>query len=343
MAADPTDLGLPGRHPEPTALAQIAQRRASATASSSSTASRRSPPAILILAANTAYNGFPLLASMLAKDRYLPRQFAQPWRPPRLQQRHRPPGAARQSPSSSPSMQTSAAHHPALHHRRLRLLHPVPGRHGPALEQELAKPPSTGGDGDAYTARGPSTRVGAVADRRRAGDRPASPSSPTGPGSSPSPCRCSSSLMKGIRRHYDHVAADSPTVRRGPLPSRDPRHRPGLAAARTHAAGPRASPGPPTPTRSTPLTVALDREETEPCGRVGHARSIPVELVVIDSPYREMTTPGLDYIAPAASRKPPRRGLRLHPRVRRRPLVGTTAPQPERPAPQGTPAVHRRA
>ena len=30
---------------------------------------------ILILAANTAYNGFPLLASILAEDRYLPRQL----------------------------------------------------------------------------------------------------------------------------------------------------------------------------------------------------------------------------------------------------------------------------
>jgi amino acid transporter len=30
---------------------------------------------LLLLAANTAFNGFPLLASLLAKDRYLPRQF----------------------------------------------------------------------------------------------------------------------------------------------------------------------------------------------------------------------------------------------------------------------------
>src|SRR5439155_21387038 len=30
---------------------------------------------ILILTANTAYNGFPLLSSILAQDRYLPRQL----------------------------------------------------------------------------------------------------------------------------------------------------------------------------------------------------------------------------------------------------------------------------
>ncbi len=30
---------------------------------------------VLFLAANTAYNGFPLLGSILAQDRYLPRQL----------------------------------------------------------------------------------------------------------------------------------------------------------------------------------------------------------------------------------------------------------------------------
>ena len=32
--------------------------------------------AILVLAANTAYQGFPRLAALLARDRYFPRQFA---------------------------------------------------------------------------------------------------------------------------------------------------------------------------------------------------------------------------------------------------------------------------
>ncbi len=30
---------------------------------------------ILVLAANTAFNGFPVLASILAQDRYMPRQM----------------------------------------------------------------------------------------------------------------------------------------------------------------------------------------------------------------------------------------------------------------------------
>ena len=40
-----------------------------------SSSSRPPRPSILILAANTAFNGFPLLASILAQDRYLPRQL----------------------------------------------------------------------------------------------------------------------------------------------------------------------------------------------------------------------------------------------------------------------------
>jgi hypothetical protein len=73
VAASPTDLGLPAGTPTQTVLAQIAQTTfgpgplfyylQAVTAG------------ILVLAANTAYNGFPLLASLLAADGYLPRQL----------------------------------------------------------------------------------------------------------------------------------------------------------------------------------------------------------------------------------------------------------------------------
>jgi len=36
---------------------------------------------ILVLAANTAFNGFPLLGAILAQDKNLPRQAAHPGRP----------------------------------------------------------------------------------------------------------------------------------------------------------------------------------------------------------------------------------------------------------------------
>ncbi|MEV8532530.1 APC family permease [Streptomyces sp. NPDC051211] len=74
VAADPTELGLPPGTPTSTALAQIGRATfgdwhflfyllQAVTAG------------VLILAANTAFNGFPMLASILARDRYAPRQL----------------------------------------------------------------------------------------------------------------------------------------------------------------------------------------------------------------------------------------------------------------------------
>jgi len=73
VANNPSDLGLPPNTATQTVLAQIAQTvfgqgllfyfLQAVTAG------------ILILAANTAYNGFPLLASLLASDRFLPHQL----------------------------------------------------------------------------------------------------------------------------------------------------------------------------------------------------------------------------------------------------------------------------
>ena len=46
---------------------------------------------ILVLAANTAFNGFPVLGSILAQDGYAPARARLARRPARLQQRHRLP------------------------------------------------------------------------------------------------------------------------------------------------------------------------------------------------------------------------------------------------------------
>ena len=48
---------------------------------------------ILLLAANTSFADFPRLASFLARDRFIPRQFGDAGRSARLLQRHRHPGA----------------------------------------------------------------------------------------------------------------------------------------------------------------------------------------------------------------------------------------------------------
>ena len=88
---------------------------------------------ILVLAANTAFNGFPVLASILAQDSYLPRQLHT--RGDRLafsngilflafaadRLHRRVPGASHRAD-------------PALHRRRVRFVHAQPDRHGAALD-----------------------------------------------------------------------------------------------------------------------------------------------------------------------------------------------------------------
>jgi len=76
MAADPSQLvGAPAGYSQRTVIAQIA----GAVFGNSSIgfyAVQAFTAAILVLAANTAFNGFPILASILGQDGFLPRQFA---------------------------------------------------------------------------------------------------------------------------------------------------------------------------------------------------------------------------------------------------------------------------
>jgi amino acid transporter len=76
MAADPSQLiGAPAGYIQQTVIAQIA----GAVFGNSSIgfyAVQAFTAAILVLAANTAFNGFPILASILGQDGFLPRQFA---------------------------------------------------------------------------------------------------------------------------------------------------------------------------------------------------------------------------------------------------------------------------
>jgi amino acid transporter len=73
-AQNPTQLGLPANASPKTVLAQVA----AAVFGSGSVGFygiQVFTAAILILAANTSFNGFPGLVSILARDRYFPRQF----------------------------------------------------------------------------------------------------------------------------------------------------------------------------------------------------------------------------------------------------------------------------
>ena len=87
---------------------------------------------ILVLAANTAYADFPRLASIVARDRFLPRQFMN--QGDRLAFSN---GIVILSVLAGVLLvavrRRHARAHPALHDRRVRLVHAVAGGHGAAL------------------------------------------------------------------------------------------------------------------------------------------------------------------------------------------------------------------
>ena len=68
-------LGLPAGQAQPTVIAQIGQAVYGSDTSLLFYFTQLVTALILVLAANTAFNGFPVLASILAQDRYLPRQL----------------------------------------------------------------------------------------------------------------------------------------------------------------------------------------------------------------------------------------------------------------------------
>ena len=106
-------------------------------------------------------------------------------------------------------------------------------------------------------------------------------------------------LMSGINKHYRSVARElalSDDVREErALPSRvhavvlvSKIHKPTMRAL----AYARAS----RPAQIRAVTVAIDPQSTEELVREWNAREIPVQLTVLDSPYREMTRPVLEYV-----------------------------------------------
>ncbi|MFI2667189.1 APC family permease [Micromonospora carbonacea] len=104
-------------------------------------------------------------------------------------------------------------------------------------------------------------------------------------------------LMLAIRRHYDRVAAElEPTEVRGVLPARNHAivlvsklHQPTLRAI-AYARATR-------PDTLTAVTVNVDEKDTRDLQADWERRELPVPLTVVDSPYREITRPILDFVA----------------------------------------------
>jgi hypothetical protein len=112
-------------------------------------------------------------------------------------------------------------------------------------------------------------------------------------------------LMRGIRRHYDVVAAELvPEDDDDTLPSRvhaivlvSKVHKATLRAV-NYARATR-------PSSLVALTVDVDHEATQALQAEWERRAVPVPLQIIDSPYREVTRPILKYIK-EINRKSPR-------------------------------------
>ena len=149
-------------------------------------------------------------------------------------------------------------------------------------------------------------------------------------------------LMVRIRRHYDAVDVEAAP-------------RPGgvVLPSRIHAVVPVVRVNEPTlrtlafaraihPDDLTAVTVRVDPAETDRLFAEWVRRDIPVPLTVIESPYRDVTQPLLDYVRDDPPAVAAGRRQRLRPRVRRRALVGGAAAQPERAAAEGPAAVPAR-
>ncbi|WP_091612307.1 APC family permease [Micromonospora mirobrigensis] len=111
-------------------------------------------------------------------------------------------------------------------------------------------------------------------------------------------------LMLAIRRHYDRVAAElEPTEVRGVLPARNHAivlvsklHQPTLRAI-AYARATR-------PDTLTAVTVNVDEKDTRDLQADWERRELPVPLTVVDSPYREITRPILNFVASVRRESP---------------------------------------
>ncbi|MDL4816078.1 APC family permease [Actinomadura opuntiae] len=111
-------------------------------------------------------------------------------------------------------------------------------------------------------------------------------------------------LMRAIRRHYDRVAEELvPSGEDVALPARNHAivlvskiHKPTLRAL-AYARATR-------PSSLEAVTVAVDAEESQRLQQEWDALDMPVPLKILDSPYREITRPVLAYVKSVRRRSP---------------------------------------
>lgn len=111
-------------------------------------------------------------------------------------------------------------------------------------------------------------------------------------------------MMRGIRRHYDRVAAE--LVVTGEDVALPPRNHAIVLVSKIHKptlralAYARAT----RPSTIEAVTVAVDPDEAHELQEEWDAHELPVPLKTLDSPYREITRPILEYVKSVRRRSP---------------------------------------
>ncbi|WP_214415393.1 APC family permease [Sphaerisporangium fuscum] len=115
-------------------------------------------------------------------------------------------------------------------------------------------------------------------------------------------------MMRGVRRHYDKVATELAVpedshVDESMMPARNHAivllskiHKPSLRAL-SYAKATR-------PSTLEAVTVSVDPEEARQLQQEWENRGIPVPLKILDSPYREITRPVLEYVKKLRRKSP---------------------------------------
>ncbi len=248
---------------------------------------------ILVLAANTAYNGFPVLGSILSQDRYLPRQLHT--RGDRLAYSNGILVLAGVAVVLVVGFQADVTRLIALYtvgvFTSFTLSQTGMLRHwarllatetDPATRRRMRRSQAINGFGAIMT--GVVLVIVLITKFTR------------GAWIAIAGMLFFYALMLAIRRHYDRVAAELVAGDvDGVLPSRNHAivlvstlHKPTLRAV-AYARATR-------PDMLEALTVNVDDADTKKLMRDWEKRKIPVPLKVVESPYREITKPVLDYV-----------------------------------------------
>jgi amino acid transporter len=293
-ASDPTQLGLPAGASVPTVLAQLAKASFGPHFAFFFYVVQVFTAGILVLAANTAFNGFPMLASILAQDRYLPRQLHN--RGDRLVFSN---GIILLTLAAIGLIIAFDANTDALiqlyiigvfvsftlsqagmvkHWRKL-----LPGTTEPSERRKMIRSQFINGFGATLTAV---VLVIVLISKFTHGAWIVCIAMPL-----------LFLAMKAVRKHYDRVSAElavdddaraEPPARNHAVVLVSKVHAPTLRAV-GYAQAIR-------PQSIEALTVGVDEAEAEALRRQWEKHDLGVPLVVLDSPYREITRPALEYI-----------------------------------------------